>query len=99
VIRETSDKRMPVMEMEVHELAKRPERSCHLEHGWKGGPDRALYLRCQCRQTVILDAQARELETRVLANEARASLFDSDMAHVDATANLCDIPNPCRYLG
>ena len=49
VIGETSDKRMPVMEMEVHELAKCPERSCHLEHGWKGGPDRTLSPTAQCR--------------------------------------------------
>jgi hypothetical protein len=39
------------MEMEVHELAKRPERSCHLEHGWKGGPDRALNLCCAGRRS------------------------------------------------
>ena len=89
---------MPVVQVEMHVLADRADRTDDVEHVLHGASDRLLDICGQIRQPAIRWAEAPQAQARMAAPEPGRRLPDAEVADVDAATDSVSIAEPLRHL-
>ena len=89
---------MPVVQVEMHMLAERADRTYDVKHVLRSASHRILNVCRQIRQPAVLRAKAPESQARVAAREPCRRLPDADVADVNAATDSFSVLEPLRHL-
>lgn len=99
MIRQTRNKRVPVVQVKMHGLAEPDDRASDVEYVFHGTPDRGLDVRDQFGQAPVVGMEVPEAQLRMAMHEPGCRLSDADMADVKAAADALSVLKPLRHLG
>ena len=98
MIRETLDEGMPVVQVEMHVLADRADRTNDVEHVLHSASHRLLDVCGQISQPAVLRAEAPQTQARMAAPERGRRLPDAEVADIDAATDSFSVAEPLRHL-
>ena len=98
MIREALDEGMPVVQVEMHVLADRADRTDHVQHVLPRASHRLLDVCGEISQPAVLRAQAPQAQARMAAPEPGRGLPDAEVADIDAAADSFSVAEPLRHL-
>ncbi len=89
---------MPVVQVEMHVLADRADRTNDVEHVLHSASHRLLDICGQIRKPAIRWAEAPQTQARMAAPEPGRRLPDAEVADVNAATDSLSIAEPLRHL-
>jgi hypothetical protein len=99
MIRETRNKRVPIVQVEVYGLAEPDDGASNVEYVSHGTSHRGLDVCDQVGQSRIVRMKVPEAQIRMAMHEPGCRLPDADMADVKAATDTLSVLKPFRQLG